>query len=108
MTLDGQVLVVAFLALSLNVVVWGAGQDVVRTKEEQHRKDEFNLHLAGRDIPTWISDSHVYENHRSLQDGPAGDRSSSLPVAHVAFLEHGLWTCAECSVQRSWGPLNYL
>jgi hypothetical protein len=41
MTLDGQVLVVAFLALSLNVVVWGAGQDVVQTKEELHRKDEF-------------------------------------------------------------------
>ena len=31
-TLDGQVLVIAFVALSLNVVVWGAGQDVVQTK----------------------------------------------------------------------------
>jgi hypothetical protein len=46
MTLDGQVLVVAFLALSLNLVVWGAGQDVVRAKEELHRKDEFNLDLG--------------------------------------------------------------
>ena len=43
LTLDGQVLVVAFLALSLNFVVWGAGQDVVQAKEELHRKDEFNL-----------------------------------------------------------------
>jgi hypothetical protein len=43
MTLDGQVLVIAFLALSLNAVVWSGGQDVVRTKEELHRKDEFNL-----------------------------------------------------------------
>jgi hypothetical protein len=42
-TLDGQVLVVAFLALSLNLVVLGAGQDVVRAKEELHREDEFNL-----------------------------------------------------------------
>ena len=46
MTLDGQVLVIAFLALSLNVVVWSAGQDVVQTKEELHRKDEFNLDLG--------------------------------------------------------------
>jgi hypothetical protein len=43
MTLYGQVLVIAFLALSLNLVVWGAGQDVVQTKEELHRKDEFTL-----------------------------------------------------------------
>jgi hypothetical protein len=43
MTLDGQVLVVAFLALSLNLVVWGASQDAVRAKEELHREDEFNL-----------------------------------------------------------------
>ena len=43
MTPDGQVLVVAFLALSLNLVVWGTGQDVVQAKEELHRKDEFNL-----------------------------------------------------------------
>lgn len=42
MTLDGQVLVIAFLALSLNIVVWGAGQDVVQTNEELPRKDEFN------------------------------------------------------------------
>jgi hypothetical protein len=41
LTLDGQVLVIAFLAISLNVAVWGAGQDVVQTKEELHRKDEF-------------------------------------------------------------------
>ena len=43
MTLDGEVLVVAFLALSLNLVVWGAGQDVVQAKEELPRKDEFHL-----------------------------------------------------------------
>jgi hypothetical protein len=43
MTLDGQVLVIAFLALSLNLVVWCTGQDVVQTKEELHRKDEFKF-----------------------------------------------------------------
>jgi hypothetical protein len=43
MTFDGQVLVVAFLALSLNLVVWGAGQDVVQAKEELHREDDVNL-----------------------------------------------------------------
>ena len=43
MTVDGQVLVVAFLALSLNLAVWGAGQDVVQAKEELPRKDEFHL-----------------------------------------------------------------
>jgi hypothetical protein len=43
MTLDGQVLVVAFLALSMNLVVWGAGHDVVQAKEDLHGKDEFNL-----------------------------------------------------------------
>jgi hypothetical protein len=46
MTLDGQVLVFAFLALSLNLVVWGARQDVVQTKEELHGKDEFDLDLG--------------------------------------------------------------
>ena len=43
MTLDGQVLVIAFLALSLNLVVWGLGQDVAQMKEELEGKDEFNL-----------------------------------------------------------------
>jgi hypothetical protein len=47
MTLDGQVLVVAFLALSLNLVVWGAGQDVIQAKEELNREDEFNLDFGG-------------------------------------------------------------
>lgn len=46
MTLDGQVLVIAFLALSLNIVVSGAGQDAVQTKEELPRKDEFNLNFG--------------------------------------------------------------
>jgi hypothetical protein len=46
MTLDGQVLVFAFLALSLNLVVWGAGQGVAQTKEELHGKDEFDLDLG--------------------------------------------------------------
>ena len=48
MTLDGQVLVIALLALSLNIAVWGAGQDVVQTKEEFPRKDEFNVDFGRR------------------------------------------------------------
>jgi hypothetical protein len=48
MSLDAQVLVVAFLALSLNLVVWGAGQDAVQTKEEHDRNDRFNRDFGGR------------------------------------------------------------
>jgi hypothetical protein len=53
MTLEQQVLVIAFLALSLNLVVWGAGQDVAQTKEELQRRDEFNLDF-GRQRPSKV------------------------------------------------------
>ncbi len=45
MTLDGQVLVIAFLALSLQLVC-GAGQNVAETEEELPRKDTLNLDFS--------------------------------------------------------------
>lgn len=43
MTFDAQVLVIAFVALSLKLVVWGAGREVVEKEEELHQNDVFTL-----------------------------------------------------------------
>jgi hypothetical protein len=58
MTLDGQVLAIAFVALSLKLVIWGAGQDVVERKSNYTRRTRSTLTSVGTN-PEWISDSDV-------------------------------------------------
>lgn len=46
MSIDGQVLVVAFLALLLKLLLWAQEGNGVEVEDEPHRKDAF--HFDGR------------------------------------------------------------
>ena len=48
MSIDGQVLVVAFLAMSLKLVLWAREADGVEVKDELHRKAVSHLRLRAQ------------------------------------------------------------
>jgi len=48
MSIDGQVLVVAFLAMSLKLVLWAREADGVEVKDELHRKPVSHLRLRAQ------------------------------------------------------------
>ena len=49
MSLDGQVLVIAFFALALKLLLWFREEDVVRVDVEPDRKDVLRLDDSGGD-----------------------------------------------------------
>ena len=49
MSLDGQVLVIAFFAVALKLLLWSREEDVVGTGVEPDRNDVLHLDDSGRD-----------------------------------------------------------
>jgi hypothetical protein len=68
MSLDGQVLVIAIVAIALNLLIWAREADVAEVEDELHRKDAFQrdgggqLRLRAREVPE-LPAPHRYSPH---------------------------------------------
>lgn len=64
MTLDGQVLMLALLAISLKFIIWCLEPGIVEGKDQSHRREERRLNTDRRQAlagirPTGAKDGHV-------------------------------------------------
>jgi hypothetical protein len=48
MSLDGQVLVIAFVAIALKLFIWAREADVIEVEDKLHRTDAFRRDGGGR------------------------------------------------------------